>query len=311
MEMKIVGVTLAAFVSLVVLAAVLVPVLNDATTTTDTLTNDGFYRMQKITADDTTEYTLKWVKATDTFTLNGVEVDIGDHSLYTDELGVSVAMTDVSVCRYVTNLRVQSWISGQGGSLGYSGSTCTINFNNGTQTITMDEGLESEVSRTTTYEFAYFISNTGDYSMKAKTVPAYVKADSEMYAVGVTYLGTSTPGTPVLSVLKMTGDASSVEFSAIYGLSGTATFADVTIDKTADPDYLELYDLNKVTATVTYDSTDTAITYSYFIVPHEVTAERAQHLSSGQIELLDVIPILVIVAILLAVIALVIRSKLE
>lgn len=302
---QITGLVVGVVIGALLLTTLVIPVIGEATTTEQTITNDGFYQMQKITAEDTEEYTLHWVRATDVFTLNDVVVDIGDHSQYTDELGVSVAMTDVSVSRYVTGLRVQSWISGVGGSIGYAATTVTLNFNQGTETITVDAGLETEASKTATYEYAYFISNSGDYEMKAKTKTAAVLADSEVYAVGVTYVNNSTnPGTPILSVLKMTGNASEVEFSAIYGLANTVTFNDVEIHKTENPNYVGVYDLEKVTATVTYDSADTSITYSYFIVPHQVTAELAQHLDNGSLALLQIVPLLITVGIIMAVIGL-------
>ena len=287
-------------VGVIFIGALLGPVINDVSETQGTYTNNGYYTMKRITADDTDEYTLTWVRSTDVFTLNGEVVDIGDHSQYSDSLGVSVAMTDVSVSRYVSGLRVQTWISNIGGSFGYSATTMTINFNNGTMTVTADEGLESEANRSTTYEYAYFISNTGDYEMKAKDKTAAVKADSELYAVGVTYINNSTaPSTPILSVLKMTGDASEVEFSAIYGLSGTITFDDIEIHKTANSKFVGVYDLEKVTATATYDDAETSLTYSYFIVPKEITAEYTQHLDAGEIALLAVLPLIAITALLL------------
>lgn len=294
---RIIGLVLALVVGGLLVGGLLIPSIEGMTATEGTITNDGYFHMQKITADDTTEYTLFWDKATDTFTLNGNVVDIGDHSQFNNDLGVSIAMTDLSVSRYVTGVRVQTWVSGIGGSFGYSGSTMTINFNNGTETITVDAGLETESSRTATYEYAYFISNEGSYEMKDKTKTAAVLSDSEVYAVGVTYIDNSTnPDTPVLSVLKMTGNASNVEFSAIYGLQSAPTFNDVEIHKTANAQYVGVYDLEKVTATVTYDSADTDITYSYFIVPAEVTAEKAQHMDATQIAMFGVISILGIVA---------------
>lgn len=287
-------------VGIILAGSLLMPVISDATNTTETINNDGYFRMQKITDEDETVYTLTWDKTSDKVLLNGNEIEMSGKSTYASLSGVSIAMTDTSLSRYVPGLRIQTWISSIGGSTGYSSTTMELEFNQGTLTITSNKDLESEIVRTTSYEYAYFASNTGDYVMKEMDKKAAVFADSEIYAMGVTNINNSTtPGTPILSVLKMTGDASSVEFSEIYGLVGTPTFSDIEIVKSENSKYVGVYDLDKVTATVTYDSADTAITYSYFIVPYQVTAELSQHLTNGEIAILNALPVLIIVALVM------------
>ena len=70
MDMKIVGITVAILVSITVLAGVLMPVLDDATATTDTFTNEGYFYMQKISAEDTETYTFDYVYDADTTSLS-------------------------------------------------------------------------------------------------------------------------------------------------------------------------------------------------------------------------------------------------
>ena len=266
---KIPVLVVALVIGIVLVTSAVVPLASDYSEA-KTFTNEGYYRMQKITADDTTVYTLTWDKSTDKILLNGEEVDIGDHSQYTGELGVSVVMTDKSVSRYTTNLRIQSWATSFSGSIGFGANTMKIVLNNGTETITENEGTESEASRTATYDYAYFASNTGDYIMKDKIKSAYVNSESEVCAVGVTNINTSS--TPLLSVLTMTGDASDVEFNAIIGAT-TATFSDVQITAPEVSGYVDLYSLQKVTATATYDGEETDLTYSYFAVPYQVDSD--------------------------------------
>lgn len=268
------------------------PIWADTLASEDTLTNAGYYRMEKVTSDDETVYTLTWNKSEDIIRVNNEVINMEDKSTYASLNGVSVVMTDNTISRYVPGLRIQSWISGQGGSIGYNGGTMDIELNQGTITITFNKGLETEAVKTSTYTTAYIVSNVGDYVMKKSTTDSYVKEDTELYAMGVTTLNTSN--TPVLSVLKMTGDASSVEFSAIYGLSDDPVFSNVTIDKTDNNSYVDLYNLKKITATVTYDSADTDITYSFFIVPYEVTAERAVYMGGPLGALVSIIPLLII-----------------
>ena len=45
--------------------------------------------------------------------------------------------------------------------------------------------------------------------------------------------------------------------------------------------------------------------YTYFIAPASFTAEKAVHLSPAEIEILDIIPVFIIIAVLIAAVAVV------
>ena len=269
-----------------------------------TFTNDGYFKMIKISADDPETYTLDWVKSTDTITLNGVEIDIGDHSQYTNDLGVSLAFTESTVSRYVSGVRLQSWSTQWGGSHGFSGDEIIIEFNGGTQTLTAKTAGQSDSVKTVTYEYAYIAANSGDYAMKKSNDASYVNSDSEVMAMGITSINNS--GSPLLSVIKMTGDASSVQFEAIVGAT-TATFDDIEIDSSEINGYVDLYGLKKVTATATYDGEDTAITYSYFVVPHNVESDPDN--PAAYKSLVMVIPLMSFVVLVVAAAAMIYLKK--
>lgn len=297
MESKnLIGMVMTLVVGIICVGALLVPVLTAATATEETLQNDGYFRMNKITADSEETYTIDFVKATNTLTLNG---EVFDTSELSSGVSYSIVALDNGLCRFQNGLRIQSWLEGVDGSTGYASVRSTIELSNGTITHTYYSVDVDTITatKTSTYTTAYVIDPTGDYVMKYSDSPAKVFDDTEVYAIGITNLNNSEDST-VLSVLKMTGDASEVTFSAIVG-GTTATFDDIVIDKTADNDYVGVYDLNKVTATATYDNTETAITYSYFIVPYEITAELSDHLSTGEIAIIMAIPIVVIMAIVM------------
>ena len=90
----------------------------------------------------------------------------------------------------------------------------------------------------------------------------------------------------------------------------TSTITDVVVNAPADQDHIDLYKLTKVDMTFHYvngdDSvTDTVLTYSYFLVPSEVTAERSVHFTDAGSSLLMVIPIMIIVAVILGILAMI------
>lgn len=308
---KIIMASITAVVVIAVLAGTLIPVLDDATATTDTFTNEGLYRMEKITATDSETHTMEWVKSTDTFTVDGTIIDMGDTSTYS---GVSVAILDTGLFRYQPGVRIQSWSTGVGGSQGYSAIALEIVFSGGTANITYTEADNTESTSTRSYEWAYILSNDGPYIMKGSSDRSYTNADSEILGMGLTNLASGD--TTVLSILKMDGTPETVDFSAIYvngdaSVTNPPTFSNVNIDKNTVSNYVDLYQIGGVTATATLNDTDTSISYTWFVVPYEVSAERAVHFTDGENAIFNAIPVIVIVALLLAVVALVLRSRME
>ena len=141
MDIKTISVAFVAIMVGAVAFGAMLPIFQDVTATEDTLTNEGFYRMEKVLSSDSTVYTLTWDKTEDIVRLNGEPVNMADKSTYASLSGVSVVMTDNTVSRYVPGLRVQTWISGQAGSIGYNGGTEEIVLNQGTITITFNKYL--------------------------------------------------------------------------------------------------------------------------------------------------------------------------
>lgn len=307
MEMKIVGVTLAAFVSLVVLAAVLVPILDDATATTDTYTNEGYFYMTEYGATDTIP-TIFW-DHTDPNKLT-VGTDVIELPTST-AIPISVVFTDDWLVRYsagTPNSSAQLFTDTGGVIVGASTSNnldMTITFSSGTATVT--NGTDSA---TPTYTKLMSISTTGDYVMKKSTVDAYVNGDTEVFVTGRSAFAFS----PAISAnIDFSGSIDDGFSATIFNPSTGFTTGNFATTYTEVSDHDDLYKLSKVTfdVTKTEDSTVQPATYSQFVVPAEVTAERAEHLSGNQIELMQVIPVLIIVAILIGVVALVIRSRLD
>ena len=302
MEMKIVGVTLAAFVSLVVLAAVLVPILDDATTVNEMFTNVGYYDMS-YTEDDAVS--VAWDHtAPHQVTVNNEIVALPE----SPQNALTIVCGDGWLIRY-TGTAFQLYLnasSNRSASVN-DGTDATFVASGGSATFTST--AESNNTATVSYTSMYYVNSDGIYVMKQSDKPAYVKGDSLMYGQGRSYLN-NVGGTVMLRVDGTIDDG--VTVTNIYP-NANYEFSDVTINKTPVTGFKDLYQVDTLTFTATNISTTATddVTYSYFIVPAEVTAERSVHFTDNMNELLGVIPVLVIVAILLGVVALVIRSKLD
>ena len=304
MDMKIVGVVVAAFVSITVLAAVLMPILDDATDTEDTFTNDGLYHMTKYGTD--TEIEMIWsYEKPNVITVNDVDIPIDSMNIHRTVLfgdsGGARVLANNSGCQILFSTGTSAASVSDEGVL-------TVTCSSGTMTAVIEKtGQSPATTNVGSYTDLYCISTDGPYVMKSPNKNVYIKGDSEVHGFGVTNV--TGAGNLVLDVVGTIDDG--VTVTSISNAGASTTFSTPTITATPDSNYKDLYSLEKITFVATASGNDTNVTYSYFLVPYEVTAEKAEHLTTGQIELLDVIPILVIVAILLGVIALVIRSRLD
>ena len=305
MEMKIVGVTLAAFVSLVVLASVLIPVLDDATETHDTFTNTGLYHMEKL--DASRDFVLKWEYASpNQVTLDGETIALSQGGypltiLFNEDIMLRVSYgTSCEAFGATDDLGANTII----GAAVNTTTDLTVTASNGT--ITMTNGTDTKTCDTSA---GMIVSPDGPYVMKNYNTTAYMDGDSEFYVAGYTYRALGVAYTNFVGIFSGTINGG---IDPISYVPSTYTISDPTFTYTDHSDkYTDFYDFAGFSIGLTDGTNSGTVTYTQLIVPAEVDAEYAQHLTTGQNQLLGVIPVLVIVAILLAVIALVVRSKLE
>lgn len=312
MEMKIVGVTLVAFVSLVVLAAVLMPILDDARATEDKFTNDGYFTYNAVTDD--TDDTFTWDPSDpQKLTMGDKVIDMA--TIITGNGNLTIIGSDNFTCRYYQNNTVAGGLQvyGVGGYKSYNpaneNATVTINVTNTTMAF---DGTTDKSYTMGNRGFVIDFDGDGALTLKYSDEAAYVMDDSEIYLCGTTFV-TGSGTNDFVGVFGYGSIDDGVTLSSFYGNTGdnTVSFGTPTITYTEDPDHIDLYQISKVDFALTQNSATVDATYSYFVVPTEVTAERSVHFTDNMNELLGVIPVLVIVAILLGVVALVIRSKLE
>lgn len=312
MNTKVIGISIATFIGITVLATALMPILDDATTTTDTFKNDGYLARMLSIDEDTDGYTFEWDHANPTVaTINGKTVDLFVGSL--------VSSADTFLARFgqdPTGYFIQ-WVPSNGlATVSYSAGTGTadlkIEISEGTTTITRTpagSGVGDQTVNTVTISKGFAISPDGNYVMKSPDKKAYLNSDSQIYAMGLTTIaGVYNNG------FYIDGTIESVTVEQYNPNPATYTISNVAINYTEDSDHNDLYLFDSVTFTATQiaDSSVTAnCTYNYLVVPYEVSAERTVHFTDGQNAILGAIPIMIIVAILLGVVALVIRSRME
>lgn len=312
MDNKIVMISIAAVIGIIVLGSVLMPIMNDATATTDTFTNDGYYRMAALDSEST--YKLYWdhtkpyevtVNDTDVFSLAGLQ----------NYQAVTLIGSDKFTLRFFSvsdNPRVQLYGGtgyGFGGASVTSGTDMTVIVSAGSITITTN-AAESPLNITNVLpDKAYAIIKDGDYTMKKAGSDAYVLKDSSIMVIcGL------TESSGVSAAVYGEG---TVEDGMDYVLfrpaadSDTAVFSNESISYTDVEDHVGLAKVSSINFSVTVTAGTVSPIYTYFIVPYEVTAERAVHFTDGQNAIFAAIPVLIILAVLLGVVALVIRSRMD
>lgn len=300
MEMKIPAIAITALVVIVVLAGVLIPVLDDATAKSDTYVNAGFFYVE----DPTEEIVL--TLADGVLSVNGESVNPGENETYPD--GISVVITENGLFRYYENE-----LRSRGGIIGYhSLKACELTFSSGTITGTYtDTSSDSPTTVSTTYTNLTVIYPTKTDAVMCKPVAQYVHADSVINGAGVI----STPSqTTKYWVAEFSGSIEDGITGKLFGQSTGAeatsvSFENAVIHYEEVEDHVDLYKVTSITFDVIGDDATDPITFTIYMTPSEVTADRVDPMPDNQSAILMVIPIMVIVALLVAVVALVFRSR--
>lgn len=290
METKI-SLMLTITVSLILAGALLVPIISDVTATHDTFENDGYFSMMDY-YDTSDDVTVSWDYTDPTNITVGTETYELDTP--TNQF-ISIVVGDDFYVRYANGGSNHYIQASYGGTDKLSASTAasssfTATFSGGTATMTV-----GSTSQTADYTEIYVISgDDGDYVMKYSDDTAYMGAETEFCGVGVTALGDAT------SVIRVEGtieDGATVTVIAAT-TTDTPTISNVVVNATEIDGY-DGYELSSITFTISADGEDYDATYSYFIVPSEVSLEKSEHMGTTEIALISVIPIMVILAVLM------------
>lgn len=298
---KLIIAAITATVVIIVLAGCLMPVMEDATATSDTFKNDGYFYVEEYSGSDIT-YSASWVHTNpDVITINGedVSLDYGSNVLTSILLGENFLVrwdpyNKALVAFYGTNPQLVATLA--------DGIDLTMEYSDGV--LTISNTASTPVTRSITTDDFYSIANEGDYVMKKSDVAAYMTSpDSLIYGAGRTGFNNSI----ICTTVSGTIDEVSVSI-----WRGDATASNIQINKTEVSGYEDLYKFDSVSfvATSTSDSTvSQTVTYSYVVVPAEVTAERSVHFTDSENAILGIVPVMLIIALLVAIVALVIRNR--
>lgn len=282
-------------IAVLVTVVILVPVVAESTQATDTLTNEGYMRYTSISDTDDDEIVIVWDHTKPSkITINDVEKDV----IYPSGLTMSIAFADNFCFRFNTNAM---------DCYGESGNTVSASTTAGTDvTLTLSSGTATVVNTastpdtaTYTYTTAYYPDDDGEYIMKNKDKSAYVHPDSTIIIangmsvvgsrVGVFFDGTIEDG----YTFSYFNTTLTVEESDVV-----TTYADVD-------EYSDVVALSKIDMHLTKGVDEADATYSYFLVPYEVVAEKSIHPDATLSAILNIIPILVIVGIVLGCVGLI------
>lgn len=291
----IIGV-MAAFIGIVMLAAVLMPVLNDATTVYVTIENEGV----PYAAVDEDTHTIT-VTATDddpiVITVDGEVSELPDLSLYGSATIVYANRTFIRLdSAGKVNVYGATNQSTYGNTdFGYASSGITISINGNGCTVS---NADSSVTRTIT-DLQYYISPAGDYRLSLKP---YAQSDSSIMGAGISTIGGTTCG------MTWYGTIDNLTLWAVFPSGRTVELN--SVNTTAITEYKDLLKIDSVVIDWKAGGTPVgSATYTYFIAPASFTAEKSVHLDPAMNGILNVIPVLIIVAVLLGVVAVFIHRR--
>lgn len=269
---------------IILAGSLLMPVISDATETERTFTNDGLIRMDKVDTDYSAS--IFWDHTDPTvITVNDETYELPQNL----PIALTVGGTEEFFIRYNTDAVY----------IFQNNSTMAASVTNGTDlTVTIANGEITSTDGTYTITFTYsdslfIVSDKGKYVMKNTSEAAYVKGDSDIHAYGRTYL-TGTINTACNFAIDGTiTDGFTIEG---WGTTSTITATEYTVTSEVVAGYVDLHKFTKIDFTAS-DGTNTATaTYGQVIVPYEVTAELTNHLNSGEIAIMNALPIMIIVA---------------
>lgn len=298
-----VGLLVFGVIGVIVLSA-FVPIISETTSATKTFENDGYYRMSSITAEDTTTYVVEWDKTTpNVITLNNVPI----------ELNLTSAPSEVSIMfdgdwifrANLSNGAINSvsYITSQGGGTNiYDKFNCTLV--QGSMTVIIDENT----TKTNDYDTAYIPNSNGQFIMKKTDGVAYINENSELVGFGLSTIRYAPSGFGQRGI-SFDGSLENGITPVIWRPPSdtTTTVGDVVINAPSVNGYLDLYALSNVTMVTTHTEDDataqTDLTYSYFLVPYEVTAEKSVHPDETLSAVIDLLPLIAGIGLMIILVA--------
>jgi len=261
-------------VGTILAGALLAPVIADATKTTEVITNDG-PRMSPLGED-----TITVTYSADNWKINDRDLGFGSFPITQGTIMIfgqtgsnRAGLLYISENgEYVRNNVVRNgeytWI--------YDGANKTV-----TSTAIVND--HTYTSSNTYLEEIYYNDPNGDYTwFGAKPTNAYIPENWDRF---------NAWSNEALHFYSIIGDTITVDGS----IAGEGTTATLTTEDV--PEYVGIKNITSYTLNI--EGQD-PITCRGYILPYQMTAELTDHLTPGQIALMNAIPVMVIVALLMA-----------
>lgn len=291
---RLIQASVMAAIGVLVFASLLIPVVNDATTTEKTFDNTpyGYYQMKELETGDT------WAFSDGNWTYNDQPITINN----TDSTKVSIVASNNEVIRQDGLTRGTSYVGSDTTSI---------------ESVTV-AGVDYLRINTTNvaYTSGYGATPAGDYVLKKYDTAGYVKEDTPLWVTGFTNLTESANSQLIVHIEGTIADGLTITVvPKAYSPVTDISIGEYTINYTVASEGIGLYKLNNVTFDVTgtfnEEEYTTTFTYSTFVIPKEVTAEKAIHADEPTRDILAVLPLIVIVGLIAGLVGYAVYSRIE
>lgn len=293
MENRTIGIIVSIMVGVIMIGGVLVPVLNDAAADSTTFNNRTDSMFEMIEINENSNYVFEWKYMDPTHAIvNGETIPLVGS-------GTIICSVGEFLIRFGYNTE-GAYILGVG-SIDFlvsvsAGVDLTITISGGNVTFVYGD---STVNETITDGFA--IAKSGDWVMKSPDQIVYLNGDSRIVAMGITLMDTWNRG------FYIDGTVNSVNVTCFN--SEDFTISNVVVNSSVNEKYADLYEFDKITFTASNGTESWDATYNYLIVPADVTAEKVAGSPLGEYSgLIFTIPVIVIVSLLVAAVAIIGRK---
>lgn len=278
MDIKTISVAFVAIMVGAVAFGAMLPIFQDVTATEDTYTNTGLWRMGELTPGDT------WARnSSNTWTYNGETVLTSENSASSVLVGDTWSIRGNGIV----------WAS-------------TYYANNPDVSITVGDSNVTINVKTISGIDGYGAKSDGDYIMTQYNVPSYVHGDSRIYASGTSLIDTYGF---VCHIEGTINDGVTINCYAVNNTTTLSNFvvSNVSINATKDTSHVDLYRLDSITFDVSADYTSGGettpvsgpVSYSSYVVPYQVTAERVAQGGDGFNTIVNLIPLVIGMGLLL------------
>lgn len=303
MENKIIMISIAAVIGIILLGSVLMPILDHATATSDTFMNKGYFYVDSVEDDDSITYKFQ----DGIFTIDGEPVSLPTGSQPTGSQypdGLTILYTEHICIRYDEGyMKVR----------GVANHNCFyINVTATNGTITGEYQWTTGDPSTVNWSYTEFVGMADQKTTRVMGTSSshYINSDSYLETTGLTRFANMN----AYYVVHIAGSMDDGITVNLYNQGNgaaitTITITDIQINTTQVDDYEDLYLVDSIMFTASDGTNTDNATYTIYTLPAEVSSDRSVPMPSNQTAILAAIPVMIILAVLLGVVALVIRSR--